>query len=371
MSKLRYISLAAVILAGTIAFACEVDYPIWIPRSKTADPLYRFVTDGKAGYIDRDGRVVVPPTLDSYGNYGSEFHDGLLEISGSDGRYIDTTGKLVINKGLFRGWDFSEGLAAALKTEKGLWGYIDTSGKFAISPQFSKYPNGRVSSFSDGLAMIVVKGKSGYISHSGNFAIPPQFLAANNFSNGMAMVVAEGPCIYFPEGACASPQFLGGENGNSDRSCKLTFIDKAGRVITRQRFDYARSFSEGLAPVKIERLWGFIDKQGVLKIPPKFEDAEPFSSGLSRIRSNGLYGYADKSGAIKIAAQFRYADDFEEGLAPVGDDERYWYIDTNGDHAFAAGFAIASPFFKGLAHVKLLSGKEAYIDTNGHSVFTF
>jgi hypothetical protein len=103
--------LGIFVLTATVAFACSWDYPIWIPRSKSADPLYRFIKNGQAGYIDGNGRVVIQPKLKAWGNYGSEFHDGLLEIAVSDGVYIDQTGKVVIDKGLYRGWDFSEGLA--------------------------------------------------------------------------------------------------------------------------------------------------------------------------------------------------------------------------------------------------------------------
>jgi hypothetical protein len=109
--------------------------------------LYRFIKNGKAGYIDVKGNVVVPPSLPVYGNYGSEFHDGLLEIAISDGRYVDRSGKVVVDPGLLRGWDFSEGLAAAMRKGEKLWGYIDTSGRFAISPRFETAPNGYVHSF--------------------------------------------------------------------------------------------------------------------------------------------------------------------------------------------------------------------------------
>src|ERR1051325_6453799 len=81
--------------------ACSWDYLIWINRSKSADPLYRFLRNGKAGYIDRTGKIVVQPTLKAYGNYGGEFHDGLLEIDMGKGHYIDMTGNLVIDKGLY------------------------------------------------------------------------------------------------------------------------------------------------------------------------------------------------------------------------------------------------------------------------------
>jgi len=370
-----------VVLAFTaaVAFACSWDYPIWIPRSKSADPLYRFVKNGKAGYIDGSGRIVIPPKLKPWGNYGSEFHDGLLEIAVSDGRYVDRTGKLVIDKGFYRGWDFSEGLAVAMRKGENLWGYIDTTGEFAISPRFETSPNGYVYPFFDGLAMIDVRGKFGYVDHLGDFVIKPQFLDGASFSDGMARVVTEGPCVYFTDGPCGSPIFPGGREGADHPTCKFTYIDKTGRVITQDRFDYARDFSEGLAPVRIGREWGFIDRTAALVVKPQFEDANPFSSGLARIREHGLYGYADKSGSIRIAPQYKYAEDFSEGLAVVGDGAgRYWYIDLHGDRTIASEFAAASPFFKGLANVELLPSDAAearaafaYIDTKGRRVFNY
>lgn len=369
------------VLTAAMVLGCETTPLIWIPRSQSADPLYRFVKSGKAGYIDGTGRVVIPPKLNAYGNSGAEFHDGLLEIAASDGRYMDRTGRVVIDKDLYRGWDFSEGLAVAMRKGENLWGYIDSSGEFAISPRFETYPNGYVYPFSDGLAMIQVRGNFGFIDHSGGFVIKPQFPDAVSFHDGMARVVTQGPCIYFPDGGCgfANPQFVGGQQGGDSASCKFTFIDKSGRVITQDRFDYARDFSEGLAPVRIGKVWGFIDKTGAVAVAPNFEDARSFSAGLSRIKEHGLYGYADRSGGIKISPKYKYAEDFSEGLAVVGDGlGRYWYVDVLGERPIPEEFAAASLFFKGLAHVKLLSRQArnsgatfAYIDPTGRRVFTY
>ena len=366
-------------LVAAIGLACEADYPIWIPRSKSADPLYRFVQNGKAGYIDTAGDVVIKPSLEPYGNYGSEFHDGLLEISVSDGRYVDRTGKVVVDPGLFRGWDFSEGLAVAMRKDEKLWGFIDTTGKFAISPRFETVPNGYVNSFSDGLARIEVHGKFGYIDHTGEFVIKPEFLDAVDFADGAARVVTDGPCVYFPDGPCGAmnPHFVGGRQGQS-APCKFTYIDKKGRALSKTRFDFGRDFSEGLAPVRIEKLWGFIDKSGSLVTPPKFDDAQPYSSGLARIQEQGLYGYVDKVGVLVIPPRYKYAESFSEGFAVVGDDrDRLWYIDERGDRTIPGEFAAASPFFKGLANVRLLTSERksgsafAYIDTKGRRVFRY
>jgi hypothetical protein len=373
--------LLLICLMAVVAFPCSWDYPIWIPRSKTADPLFRFIKHGKAGYIDAQGKVVMPPTFPAFGNYGWEFHDGLLEVSASDGKYADRTGKVVLNPGLHRGWDFSEGLAVAMRKGEDVWGYIDTTGKFAITPQFSTSPNGYVYPFSDGVAKVEVKGRFGFIDRAGTFVIPPQLLDATEFVDGMARVVMEGHCVYFPEGGCgiANPRFPGASRRDVSAMgplppCKFTYIDKSGTLITSQRFDSARDFSEGLAPVQAGKLWGFIDRTGLTVIPPKFEDARPFSSGLSRVLLGGKYGYADKIGTIVISPQFKEAESFSDGLAVVGDGAgRYWYINPGGQRSFPGDFAHASPFFKGLAHVQLSQDPEtyAYIDTSGRAVFRY
>jgi WG containing repeat len=360
-----------VILTVSVACACSWMYPIWIPRSSNADPLYQFVKGGKAGYIDQTGRVIIPPTFQAFfGNSGGEFHDGLLSVPSSDGRYIDKSGKVVIKGRAAGGWDFSEGLAAAMSPSEKVWGYIDISGKFAITPRFASSNEDYVWSFQNGLAKVEVKGKFGYIDHAGNFVIPPRFLDASDFHEDMAWVVTDGPCVYLTDGPCKSPVVVG-KKQTSAPSCRFGFIDKSGQVVSEARFDQVREFSEGLAPVRLGKVWGFADKTGAIAIAARFEDAAPFSSGFARIREKGRYGYIDKSGKLQLAAQYQNAESFSEGFAVVGDGP-FWYIDRTGRKQFNDTFAAASPFFKGLAHVRFRGTmKFAYIDVHGKPVFSY
>jgi WG containing repeat len=384
----RPVLCAALLLlfVTTSALTTDRDYTIWIPRSQDADPLYRFVSDGKAGYIDRTGKVVIAPVLPDWGdNGGGEFHNGLLEIGVGNGVYVDATGKKVIDTGLYRGWDFSEGLAAAMETNGGKWGYIDTSGSFAISARFPSHPNGYVSSFWGGVAAVEVTGRVGYIDHSGEFVIAPQFLEGASFHDGMARVVAEGPCVYYhAESPGADLVVLPRDAAVKDLlpACTYTFVDKAGRIISDERYDYALSFSEGLAPVRIGKLWGYIDKKGAMVVSPRFDTAQPFAEGLAVVSHERSYGYIDRNGDYVIRPQFNHAESFAEGVAVVrGLDSMYWYVDQKGQQAFPDKFVLASAFFKGLAHVKLItntstdklwqSGTYAYIDRTGKFVFTY
>jgi len=367
-------------LTFTSALACETDYPIWIQRSPTADPLYRFIKLGRMGFIDLRGKVVVPPILEFWGhNGGDEFRDGLLEIGVGEGIYVNRNGKKVIDQKFTTGWDFSEGLAAAIPITSQKWGYINTKGEWAISPRFNVYPNGSVDSFKNGFAKIDASGKVGYIDHSGAFTIAPRFLDGESFYDGMARVIVEGPCMYGDGGLCGGGGVLpnGTKQNASLPRCKYTFVDRSGKIISNDRYDYADHFSEGLAPVQSGKQWGYIDKTGKMVIAPQFDTAAPFSDGVALVYANKLFGYIDKAGRFIIPPRFSYAEDFSEGLAVVGSrDSGVWYSDHTGKQAIPGRFAVASAFFKGLAHVKLSSRSDdeeafAYIDRTGRRVFSY
>lgn len=382
----RIFSLLTVLVV--FAPACEWDYPIWIPRSSDADAIYRFRKGDHFGYIDGKGKVIIAPTIRAFlGNYGGEFHDGRAQID-TDGIYVDANGKRIANPNLEAAWDYSEGLAAAAPKGQRLWGYIDTHGDFAISPRFESGPNDHVWSFSDGLAKVEVNKRYGFIDHSGSFVIPPKLLYAESFHDGFAEVVVDGPCVYMPEGACATPQIVGlpsqlrSDTVAKPRNCKVTFMDKQGRIISDKGFDYAMQFQEDFAPVLVDKKWGYIDRTGELVIGPRFDGAIPFSDGLARVNEKGLYGFIDKHGAYVIRPQFKYAEDFSDGYAVVGEDAYtggpLWYIDHDGTPLFKRKFAAASSFFKGVAHVKLLSkrgdhGQEQfeYLNREGKTIFAY
>src|SRR5437899_2315503 len=141
----------------------------------------RFVvfSHGKHGYIDREGTLVIPISLE--GTYVLHFSEGLVSYServkpeptklpytDQNGKlrihpqekwgFIDTRGAVVINAQFDAVGEFSEGLAAvAFDTDRTRhdcldcdldqrWGFIDKTGETVVQPQYSS-----VSSFSEGL----------------------------------------------------------------------------------------------------------------------------------------------------------------------------------------------------------------------------
>jgi hypothetical protein len=164
-----------------------------------------------------------------------------------------------------------------------------------------------------------VKSLYGFISHSGDFAVSPQFLEAEGFHDGRARVVVDGPCAYAEGDLCAPPEFVpkGAKTQSPPPLCKYTFIDETGRVITKQRFDGAGEFGEGLAPVRMGNVWDISTRAG------------------TSVSEGGLFGYIDKSGVYVIKPQFEYAESFSEGKAVVRDQDAFWYIDRTGRTVFS------------------------------------
>jgi hypothetical protein len=287
------------------------------------------VRDGKYGYIDRAGQVVVPLQFP----YSLDFVEGMARVElGEQWTYINEAGELMKKKfdqpARFADsfYDFSDGLAVHR-----------VGGKEERTP--------------DGYHMIVVGGKYGYIDKAGTVIIPVAFDGAGRFRMGLAAV---------------------------KKQDKWGYIDKTGRSVIAPAFEDAGEFSNGLAPVLLEEKWGLINAQGKLVVAPKFDEISDFHDGLARVLFAEKFGYLDLRGNIVIESKYDYAGDFscERALVRVGDndDPRFGYIDKQGKLAIPAQFGEAQDFSDGLAAVKIerpFSSKEGpdnswgYIDTSG------
>ena len=333
--------------------------------------------DGKAGYIDRTGEMVIKPQFEVAEN----FKDGLAPVK------ID-----------------------------GKWGFINSTGHFQIDPQFDWiYWEG----FNEGICPAGINGKKGGIDITGNFVIEPKYEMALKFSDGLIPVRIEKfpiwgeKWIYLDRTGeqAIKKEFYGADSFTDGRSfVKVGFdewalIDRTGAVVSKKHFTYdpIDKFSERLQAVKISNKWGYIDRDGRIVIKPQFEDANNFSEGLAAVRVGCHYGFIDKLGKFVIPPTFETAWKFSEGLAPVapagkytlgrrfkskgkwvqacghgfGSTERQGYIDKNGTMVIEPTFGRAYLFTNGLAMVSFgemsddLSaiGKLGYIDKSGKYIW--
>ena len=228
--------------------------------------LFRIRQNGKTGFIDRTGKVVIPPQSDlnipDYGEY-PEFKAGLAQIeiqtdgpksnvlSNSKFGFVDTNGTVVVPPQYDSVYDFSEGLALVQMNHR--YGFIDTTGRVVIPLQWQ-----RAGYFYDGLAHVCIDINCGYIDKTGQVVIPMQFNLANDFSEGLALA------------------------GIKD---KLGYIDRSGRMVIewREGQSDAGRFSEGLASIKIGEKHGFIDKTGQIVNKPEYDSVTSFSDGMALV----------------------------------------------------------------------------------------
>lgn len=336
--------------ANASAYSRRADKQIWAKSRRSDVPLFRFgLTDrGSAGYVGRDGTVIIPPVWSNDGNWGDDdFFDGLARVrKDRETCFIEANGEVRFRcERDAQTGPFSEGLAPYRLGRSS--GYVDRSGKIAIALEFEA-----TSPFQEGRAMVTQEGRIGYLRKDGTHAVRPKFILAYDFSEGVAWVCERKASGLYPY-----------------------FINTEGNVLFDRRVGDVRRFSEGLAPVLLDRKWGFLDKQGNLVIDFVYDAATPFAEGLACVRLQGKWGYIDRKGALVIPASYDYADAFSEGLAVVGDSHQRWYINRLGIQAFPGKFRAATGFVNGRAHVRIERQRDismwAYIDTLGVPVFSY
>lgn len=145
--------------------------------------LFRIIKNGKFGFIDKKGNIVIEPKFDDVQDFSEDL--ALVTLNRKKG-FIDKTGKLVIEPKDFEPINgFTDGLARGNVTNRGRYtkGYIDKSGKLVIDNQ----QIWGACEFSEGLAC-VQSGKWGFIDNTGKFVIQPQFNEAHSFVDGIAFV---------------------------------------------------------------------------------------------------------------------------------------------------------------------------------------
>lgn len=82
--------------------------------------------------------------------------DGVVLEGVDEYRYLDETGHVVLSPMVYRADYFSEGLAAVIPFEGGLWGYMNKGGQIVIEPKYIS-----ASMFHDGLASVCIYDENG------------------------------------------------------------------------------------------------------------------------------------------------------------------------------------------------------------------
>lgn len=333
--------------------------------------LAEVVKNGKIGYIDKTGEIIIPLEYDMPGiggehlrhenenrgwirNWNEDLTWVYVEKDGKHG-FIDKTGKIVVPLEYDFVNGFSDGLAWVKKDDK--YGYIDKTGKIVASLEYDRADN-----FNDGLAA-VAKGnwrdgfKYGFIDKTGKIVVPLEYANVSNFKNGFAAV----------------------GKGNLTDVYKYGFIDKTGKIVVPLEYDSPYEqlyfFNDGFAAVNKSNKWGFVDmSSGNLSIPFEYDNIGIFVDGLAAVAkgnwTNGFkWGFIDKNGKIVVPLEYDIVSDFIEGLAFVAkgnltDGYKYGFIDKTGKLILPLKYDGSSFFQEGLISVQI-NNKWGLIDKTG------
>ena len=332
--------------------------------------LFPIYVDGKGGYIDAAGKVVIEPRFDQV----RDFHDGLAGVA-LDWKWglIDSTGNFKIKPSFDHVKSPSENRSLVWQDRK--CGFIDITGNTIVPTIFEK-----CDSFSEGLARVRLSGKWQYIDTNGKIQLATDFEYAGDFHEGFAVVGKE----------------------FNDKDFRVSYIDRTGKLTAAGWLTYATPYSEGLAVISTDEnmapyldgrsgALGF-DNLGDLKNPrikdvrfrvvdrsgsPVFEKTlhyvGEFSNGRIMGCFNGKCGYLDTKGNVAIDFRFDAAGDFAEGLANVKINEEVFMIDTSGKTIFKANGSLIRPFRNGLAPIFGSAGPEfnsvRYVNASGETIW--
>jgi hypothetical protein len=295
------------------------------------EELYVIRDNGRYGYINRSGLVIIKPKFEDAYN----FSEGLARVAVQHKYgFIDKRGNMVIEAVFGDAGDFSEGLARVSVDNK--YGFIDKKGNAAIPMEYEL-----VSEFSEGVAGVYIQGKWGYINNKGEMTIQPKFNNAGFFKGGLAP---------------ASDNELYG------------YINNKGQYVIEPKFNYANSFSEGLAEVGIKNKHGYINKKGKAVIPLEFQSGFDFTEGLAAVMKDNKWGFIDKKGNFVIKPGYDSVDGFSEGRAAVYDGKYWGFVDNKGSMAIKPKFSYAERFRKDLAAVRV-DDVYSYVDLQGKLIW--
>ena len=254
------------------------------------------------GYIDDQGRIVVPFTLTS----ASRCSEGWCRTTlGNDTVYFDSAGKKMLTVAKTISHDFHQGLAMA-QTPDRKYGFIDPTGKFAIKALYSA-----VEDFHQGFAAVQFDGKWGYIDRTGKTVVPFKWTEAGDFADGFGTVFLE--------------TF---EAGGKTVSMETALLNARGKTTWRSngRFQFYISESFPLVSDQDWGIYGVIDPAtGRLLVPMKYSQITVSEKGLFAVGDGAkLAGLLDRAGATIFPVAERTVD-FNaagvivstEGTAPV------------------------------------------------------
>lgn len=166
------------------------------------------------------------------------------------------------------------------------------------------------------------------------------------------------------------------------KKLNVDYMVKEKNIAISPAFEDALEFSEGLAAVKKNGLWGLINEQNEWVVQPSFKAiGEHYSTGsgiafkeeLAPACKNNHWGFINKTGEFVIHPIFNEAKCFSEKIATVKYPERNTWslINEDGELIRHTNFQLIHPFFEGKAAALPPNSGWVFINKNGDIIIEY
>ncbi|MEM7576704.1 MAG: WG repeat-containing protein [Planctomycetota bacterium] len=354
--------------ASETAFGKASQQPALLAPNRRIDPLMLLPirVDGRWGYCDRTGTVVIGPGYD-WVDYFYLARDG-TRSQGTKSLWIarmmkqgqmgwlqfeayerKDTGDLI------KASDVREVMPRNEPADRVSEGYVVVQKSLDTGARFHLYqPNEKTITadnafdamlrVSNGFVAVERDGRCGFLNVLGDEVIPLRFASVGSFSEGAATVT----------------ETQGGETrwGIVDKRGRYRFQDTAGEI------EAMGAMREGMVAVRVGGQWGFLNKALRGAVKPTYDAVRDFSGGRAAVREGDAWGYIDKSGQRqgwgfdgawdyedfeRWGLPDRYKREAPSSVALVQQDGIFGYLNSAGRFAIKPQFELALPFFRGVA----------------------
>ena len=247
---------------------------------------------GKFGIIDSSGTEIFTPSLDIifqvFENYTlAGIGEGHLVFNNwPDGKEISFHGKMGVIKhdgNVIVPFEYNE-IRRINSGDKPYWLAFDDQNRSFLyhdSILLGLRDNvDEISDFSEGRAKIRIDLKYGFIDTSGKVIVSPEYDKAKNYHSGRAFTKKDDQYLWIDI------------NGNS--------IESLGEII----YEEIDPFSEGYSRVRVFDEYGYIKPDSSFFKYPRFLEATPFFNQLASVRTWEQFGYIFIDGREDIVKQY-------------------------------------------------------------------
>ena len=341
MKKLLQSALWIYLIVGLYLPILAQPKPTFLKSFAYSKPLggyYLVYRDHYFGLLDSMGRQFVPCHYDDI----DRFYDGMAEVvlKGKHG-YINQQGKVVIPLLYTRANPFQKGEALVV-TSEGDIGYLNTKGQqvMPFSQLGRPYFKGQ---YTKGWALQTYIGKQERESIG-------EFYSARDSPSFSGYVPAKTPAV---ESFCKTGLTL--IFSGDKRFRRYGLADSVGHIIFPLIFEDISDTKyawRDWVRVKKNNRYGFIDRQsGKLVIPLLYEDTQPSVYNRIWVKKNGQWGSIDRTGNVVVPFHYSAVSAYSEQRAIVQQANHYGYVDTTAKLIIPLQFDQASFYRQGKAKV--------------------